>query len=120
MLPLDLPACQNHPAMQMRTHKENGVLYGSIFNLLRWAGLDDAYHSDWHHWVKANFQEFCRLADSQGDVILQLNITLPGESNPTPMTNFAGLCRLITLFLHKSKILQAFADSLISFQSDFA
>ena len=53
---LDLPAFQDHPAMEMRTHKENGVLYGSIFNLLRWAGLDDAYHSDWHHWVKANLQ----------------------------------------------------------------
>ncbi len=56
MLPLDLPACKNHPAMQMRTHKENGILYGSISNLLRWAGLDDAYHSDWLHWVKANLQ----------------------------------------------------------------
>ena len=53
---LDLPAFQNHPAMRMRTHKEDGVLYGSNFDLLRWAGLDDAYHHDWHHWAKAEFQ----------------------------------------------------------------
>ena len=65
MLPLDLPAFQNHPAMQMRTHKENGILYGSIFDCLRWFGLDDDRHNDWHNWAKAEFQALGRLLDSR-------------------------------------------------------
>ena len=51
-----LRAFQNHPVMQMRTHKENGILYGSIFDCLRWFGLDDDRRNDWHHWAKAEFQ----------------------------------------------------------------
>ena len=39
-----------------------------------------------------------------------VEIPLPGESNPTPMTNFAGFRTLVTLSLRKSKIARGFAD----------
>ena len=39
-----------------------------------------------------------------------MSITLPGESNPTPMTNFAGFRALILISLRKSKITKDFAD----------
>ena len=103
-----LPAFQNHPAMQMRTHKENGILYGSIFDCLRWFGLDDDRHNDWHHWVKAEFQEFCILSDSRGCEILE--IILPESKHPTPMTTFAGFRALVQITQRKSKISQGFAD----------
>ena len=69
----------------MRTWKdERGEVYGSVYDFLRWLGLDDECHHDWHHWLKAEFQSGCQLPDSEDDNLLE--ITLPGESRPVTPT----------------------------------
>ena len=107
---MTLPGFEGHSQRrEMRTWKdERGDVYGSVYDFLRWLGLDDECHSDWHHWLKADFEAGCNLADSQGCNLLE--ITLPGARNPTPFTNFAGFRTLITLSLRKSKIARGFAD----------
>ncbi len=84
--------------------KENGILYGSILDCLRWFGLDDDHNNDWYNWAKADFQALCNLFDSRDCEVL--DITLPGERKPTPMTSFAGFRVLVQTTLRKSKISQ--------------
>ncbi len=56
--------------MALPRNLERGILYGSIFDCLRWFGLDDGRHHDWYHWAKADFQALCILPDSGGCEVL--------------------------------------------------
>ena len=92
---------------EMRTWKdEKGEVYGSVYDFLRWLGLDS--YNDWHNCLKADLQASCNLLDSKDCNTLE--ITMPGERQPTPMTNFAGFRQLVALALRKSKIARGFAD----------
>ena len=55
-----LPGFQGYAQeCEMRTWKdERGDVYGSVYDFLRWLGLDnDQYkHNDWHNWLKAEFE----------------------------------------------------------------
>ena len=106
---MTLPGFEAHAQSTMRTWKdERGEVYGSIYDFLHWLGLDDDRQNDWHNWLAAEFQSTCHLPESGSGGSIW--ITLPGESKPTPMTNFAGFRTLVILSLRKSKIAREFAD----------
>jgi hypothetical protein len=107
-LSLVLPGLQaGGAAMALRTGREDGEVLGSIFDYLRWLGLEDAKH-EWHNWLREEFRH--GLSPDRGEIVRYAEKVFPGQQSATPITNFPGFRLLTKLCLHKSKIAQGMCD----------
>lgn len=106
---LILPGLKNEAVTaNFRTYREGDVLFSGIPEYLRWLDLEDY---EWRNWLRAEFhQAINSLPDEVDDEVYYIEKQLPGNSNMTPMTNFAGYRLINKLCLHKSKIAQDMHD----------
>lgn len=90
-----------------RTYRQGNVLFSGIPEYLRWLEVEDNDGHLWRDWLRAEFHRARSLApDEVDDEVHYIEKQLPGNSNMTPMTNFAGYRLINKLCLHKSKIAQ--------------
>jgi len=96
--------------MALRTTREGEEVLGSVLDYLRWLGIEDA-KTEWNHWIRDEFRQGAlrHLGEING-LVTFVEKQLPGQSLPTPFTNFAGYRLLTKLCLHKSKIGQGMYD----------
>jgi hypothetical protein len=105
-LSLVLPGLQaGGTAMALRTAREDDEVMGSVFDYLRWLGVEDAKH-EWHNWLREAF----RTELDSGRIIRYVEKVFPGQHTATPSTNFAGFRLLTKLCLHKSTIAKGMYD----------
>jgi hypothetical protein len=107
-----LPVLAGQPApTQMRTSMKSGQVLGSVHNFVAWLGLGE--HT-WRHWLEEAFMRtLCPVDDQVPDQIrnpVLEHLVLPGTSNSTPMTNYAGFCLIMRLCAGKSAITDAMLD----------
>jgi hypothetical protein len=95
----------------MRTSMKSGQVLGSVHNFVAWLGLGE--HT-WRHWLEEAFMRtLCPVDDQVPDQIrnpVLEHLVLPGTSNSTPMTNYAGFCLIMRLCAGKSAITDAMLD----------
>jgi hypothetical protein len=108
-----LPVLAGQPApTQMRTSMKSGQVLGSVHNFVAWLGLGE--HT-WRHWLEDAFmrKKLCpvdkQVPDQIRNPVLE-HLVLPGTSNSTPMTNYAGFCLIMRLCAGKSAITDAMLD----------
>lgn len=113
---LVLPGLQvSDTQIALRTTREGDEVLGSVLDYLRWLGVEDEWGNTWKNWLG---EEFRRQLDSTSDEITApvtfVEKVFPGQSMPTPFTNFAGYRLLTKLCLHKSKIAQELYDKALT------
>jgi len=109
---LVLPGLQMGGAqMTLRTTREGDEVLGSILDYLRWLGVEDEWGNTWKHWLHEEFRQWSSKTNGEiTGTVAYAEKLFPGQSLPTPFTNFAGYRLLTKLCLHKSKIAQAMYD----------
>lgn len=110
---LVLPGLQvSERQVALRTTREADEVLGSILDYLRWLGVEDF---EWRHWLR---EEFHQVASQPGNEITApvtyIEKVFPGQSMPTPFTNFPGYRLLTKLCLRKSKIAQELYDKALT------
>jgi hypothetical protein len=116
-----LPGRELVVGSKLRTAKRDGQILGSVHNFVAWLGLGE--HT-WRDWLLAAFHaELIESGDkprdpatcggsrdqTRPDVVL-VDVVLPGERQPTPMTNYAGFCLILRLCAGRSAISDAMID----------
>jgi hypothetical protein len=103
---LVLPGLKGNGNVSLRTARENDEVLGSVLDYLRWLGVEDEQGHTW-----ANFRQSRDSVNGEiPDTVTFVEKHFPGQSLPTPFTNFAGYRLLTKLCLHKSKIAQGMHD----------
>jgi hypothetical protein len=117
-----LPVLAGQPApTQMRTSMKSGQVLGSVHNFVAWLGL--ASHA-WDNWLRVAFESNVvavvvpynsgggdQVPDQIRNPVLE-HLVLPGTSNSTPMTNYAGFCLIMRLCAGKSAM-SAITDAML-------
>ena len=111
---LVLPGLKGGGDVSLRTARENDEVLGSIFDYLRWLGVEDEQGHTWANWLCEEFHSRLTSLNSgtsnaTGEIIYIEKI-YPGQHTATPFTNFSGYRLLTKLCLHKSKIAQGMYD----------
>lgn len=111
---LVLPGLKGGGDVSLRTARENDEVLGSIFDYLRWLGVEDEQGHTWANWLCEEFHSRLTSLNSgtsnaTGEIIYIEKI-YPGQHTATPFTNFSGYRLLTKLCLHKSKIAQGMHD----------
>jgi len=108
---LVLPGLKGGGDVFLRTTREKEEVLGSILDYLRWLGVEDEWGNTWRNWLCEEFrQELNSTNDEITGTVTFVEKHFPGQSFPTPLTNFAGYRLLTKLCLHKSKIAQGMHD----------
>ena len=118
---LVLPGLKGGGDVSLRTTRENDEVLGSVLDYLRWLGVEDEWGNTWKHWLCEEFrQELNSTNDEITGTVTFVDKHFPGQSLPTPLTNFAGYRLLTKLCLHKSKIAQGMYDQALVLLGKFS
>ena len=110
-----LPALisQSRTPAQFRISKRAaGGILGSVRDFVGWLGLDRNH--TWNDWLQGAFKtqmsEHLDIDTQTENFAVLEYVVLPGESCPTPMTNYTGFCLILRLCAGRSAISDAMID----------